>query len=133
MFFQQALALWEQLEFPHPCTAVVFNGLAALRIKQGKYDEAEAYFRRALAFWEQASFRYPLVAEGLSGLTQLLIERGNDAEAEPLLRQALHMQEHWLGKDDPETIATAESYRNLLLRMHREEEAKAMLPSRSQH
>jgi tetratricopeptide (TPR) repeat protein/DNA-binding transcriptional regulator YiaG len=127
-FFQRALELWEQLEFPHPCTALVFNNLAALRIRQGKYDEAEAYFRRSLTFWEQVSFRYPLVAEGLSGLTQLLIECGKEAEAEPLLRQALHMREHWLGKDDPETIATAESYRALLQRLRQENEASAALP-----
>ncbi|MBV9230722.1 MAG: tetratricopeptide repeat protein [Chloroflexi bacterium] len=120
--FQRGLALWEQLAFPHPCTARIFNGLASLRIRQGKHSEAEAYYRRAITFWEQLSFQYPLVSDSLYGLALLLIERGNDAEAEPLLQRALHIREHWLGKAHPETLATAASYRALLVRMHREEE-----------
>jgi tetratricopeptide (TPR) repeat protein/DNA-binding XRE family transcriptional regulator len=120
--FQRGLALWEQLEFPHPCTARIFNGLASLCIRQGKRNEAEAYYRRAITFWEQLHFQYPLVSESLYGLALLLIERGNDAEAEPLLQRALHIREHWLGKAHPETLATAASYRDLLVRMHREEE-----------
>jgi tetratricopeptide (TPR) repeat protein/DNA-binding XRE family transcriptional regulator len=120
--FQCGLALWEQLEFPHPCTARIFNGLASLCIRQGKHGEAEAYFRRAITFWEQLHFQYPLLSESLYGLALLLIERGNDSEAEPLLQRALNIREHWLGQEHPETLATAASYRDLLVRMHREEE-----------
>lgn len=123
-FFEQALALWEQLEFPHPCTALSFNNFAALRIRQQRYDEAEAYFRRAIAFWEQLGFPYPLVSESFNGLALLLIRRGNDIEAEPLLRRALTIREQWLGKEDSETIATAEHHAALLQRLHQEEEVK---------
>jgi tetratricopeptide (TPR) repeat protein/DNA-binding XRE family transcriptional regulator len=113
-FFQRALAFWVQLEFPHPCTALVFNGLASLRIKQGKYDEAEAYYRRAIRFWDRLGFRYPLVAESLNGLARLLIRRGASSEAEPLLQRAMHLRNHWPDESHPETIATAESYKGLL-------------------
>jgi tetratricopeptide (TPR) repeat protein/transcriptional regulator with XRE-family HTH domain len=114
--FQRGLALWEQLEFPHPCTARIFNGLASLCIRQGKHSEAEVYYRRAITFWEQLHFQYPLVSESLYSLALLLIERGSDAEAEPLLQRALHIREHWLGKTHPETLATAASYQDLLVR-----------------
>ena len=122
--FQRGLALWEQLEFPHPCTARIFNGLASLCIRQGKHSEAEVYYRRAIAFWEQLYFQYPLVSESLYGLALLLIERGNDAEAEPLLQRALYIRAHWLGKAHPETLATAASYQDLLAQMHRKEEQR---------
>lgn len=125
-FFQRGLAFWEQLEFPHPCTALIFSGLASLRIKQGKDQEAEAYFRRAITFWEHQGFQYPLVAESLSDLALLLIKRGNGSEAEPLLQRAWHLRQQWLGKRHPQTIATAESYLDLLRQLQREEEAKVV-------
>jgi tetratricopeptide (TPR) repeat protein/DNA-binding XRE family transcriptional regulator len=119
-FFQRGLALWERLEFPHPCVAIVCNHFASLRIRQQRYDEAEAYFRRAIATWEQLGFPYSLASESFNGLALLMIERGNDTEAEPLLRRALTIREQWLGKEHPETIATAEHYEALLRQLHQE-------------
>jgi tetratricopeptide (TPR) repeat protein/DNA-binding XRE family transcriptional regulator len=97
-FFQRALACWEQLEYPQPCTTLIFNDLASLRIKQGRYAEAEAYYRRAIRFWDQLGFQYPLVAESLNGLALLLIKRGASIEAAPLLQRALHLRKQWPGE-----------------------------------
>jgi tetratricopeptide (TPR) repeat protein len=88
------------------------NGLAVLRIKQKKFEDAERLFQTAL---EARTFKlgddHPHTLESKNDLAVLYKEQNNYDKAEPLLLEAIQGRRLKLGDTHPHTI---ESWNNLI-------------------
>jgi serine/threonine-protein kinase len=96
--------------------AAIVDHLAAVRMQQSAYADAEALFRDALAIREERLGReHPDVASSLSNLAVALKERGEPRAAEPLLRRALAILERC---DEACGFQAAETALNLGVLLH---------------
>ncbi len=102
---QQPLELnKETLGLAPPEIANYFAVLAALYIRQGRYQDAEPLLQQALAIREKVlGPEHPDTAQSLNGIAVLHIDQGRYQDAEPLLQRALAIREKVLGPEHPDT------------------------------
>jgi tetratricopeptide (TPR) repeat protein len=85
-FYEQVLNIIQKLGEPRELASNIFNNLAGLYQRQGKYEQAEALYQRALAIREQVRGPdHPAVAAVLSNLAGLYQSQGKYEQAEALL------------------------------------------------
>lgn len=114
LYDQADALLTESLELrrnhPHAVEDVaVLTGLAVLRQRQDRFEEAEDYWREALEALEADDDEPAEVARVLDGLASTARSQNDDVRAEALVRQALEIQQQL----DPESLAVNSSLNSL--------------------
>ena len=85
--------------------AVCANGLGALYLAQGKYEEAQKGFLRAIKIYEKEFGQgHPYVASCLNNLGKTLAQQGDYERAEKLYRRALTIVEALFGEKHPGAV-----------------------------
>jgi serine/threonine protein kinase/tetratricopeptide (TPR) repeat protein len=98
--YARALAIRESLlGRNHPLVARVAHGLGALRLHQGRPDEAEVEYGRALRIEERSTTDSAEMAGDLMGLGVSAWQRKRYAQAETLMKRSIAVQEQHLGPD----------------------------------
>jgi serine/threonine protein kinase len=97
--FTQALAMQKKvLPADHSDIVRTMDGLAAVRLRLGAYDDAEAFYREVLALRRRTiGPDHPEVAFSLDGLAAVQEKKGNLFEAEQLFRQSLELRRKTFG------------------------------------
>jgi non-specific serine/threonine protein kinase/serine/threonine-protein kinase len=112
----------------HPFTLRHVNGLALIRIKQQRYEEAKTLLDRALAGRKlKLGDDHPETLETLHDLGILHREQGHYEEAERLLTEALNARRVRLGADHPHTLASVHELAVLYMRQARYNNAEPLL------
>lgn len=90
----------------HPAVIGTTAMLADLRLRQGRYPEADSLYALALGSISPRSALAPgRRARILTGLANVRLVQRRPADAEPLLRQSISIQERELGDDNIELAA----------------------------
>jgi tetratricopeptide (TPR) repeat protein len=97
---------------------VTLNKLGELYLKQGRYNEAEAFLLRVLAIRERIlGWGDPALAKPLAKLGLLYRKQRKDGRAEHIVRYALKLFSGFLPSDHPDVIGClkllSEIYRGL--------------------
>ena len=100
---KESVALWRQLGGPVQEWALAVRHLAHLRLRQARYDEAEALFREAISLLGQTRDEQAL-AGALYYLAVLLEERGELDLSEQLFRRTLAIRQKHQA-EQPEQVA----------------------------
>jgi tetratricopeptide (TPR) repeat protein len=127
VIFLEALRLAEQFGESDNRLTITLNNLAAAYHSQGKYAMADTEYRRALKL--NQSIHGPKsvpVACNLHNLAVTHCAKFEYAEAEPLYIEAIAIKEKELGANDLELISVLNNYSQMLFRLNREDEAKAI-------
>ena len=99
--------------------------LGAVRMKQGRFAEAETMFRQVLnARQRRLGDEDPGVLHTLNNLSAVLLNQGKLTEAEPLAMQALEMRAKLLGAESREAIQSLNDLARLLAQEERLPEAE---------
>ncbi len=128
-YFEKAFRIWEEFfEGDHPRICDSLNNIAALRRKQGRFDEAEQAFERALGMTERLNHpNHPKVAQVLRRWGDLRLEEVGAAEAIPLLERAHGIFEKEQGLASESAIKTVLVLVPAYRRAGRLEDAAALL------
>lgn len=129
---EEAESMWlaameetEDFSEDDPRRATTLEGLAEAYFRQGKHSSAEQCCRQVLRIYERAlGTDHPDVGVTANNLAMLLHAQRKYADAEPLYKQALNIRQKALGNNHPDVIRLLESYADLLMKTHREEEAR---------
>ncbi|MFC1792599.1 tetratricopeptide repeat protein [Planctomycetota bacterium] len=116
--YNKAQELFEQgIEFgagnlpgkDHPVTLRHVDGLATIRIKQKRYEDAETLLERALAGQElKLGENHPDTIKTIHDLGIIYREQGQYDKAENLLIEARKKRQTTLGEDHPHTLASVQ-------------------------
>lgn len=104
--FERAWAAWQALGAAHgPDALNTLNNWAALALREGRAEEAEALFRQALAL--RRAHLPPSAAQAalMNNLGKLMLRRGDAAGALPLLSEAATMASRFAGPASPHAMA----------------------------
>lgn len=105
--------------------AITYEGLAESYFRQGKNREAESCCRRLLSLYRRVHGHDHIdVAITASNLAMLLHMAHNYNDAEPLYKQSIAIKTKVLGAAHPDVLRLLEGYADLLMKTHREAEAK---------
>lgn len=126
--FRIAIAIRERALGPnHPDVARSVNNLAVAYRNDRKLSEAEPLFKRALTIRENAlGSDHPEVAMSLFTLASFYFDQGNLVQAEPLFKRAILISDRKLGANSRQSADLRRSYAQLLRKLQRNEEAKAL-------
>jgi len=112
----------------HPHMLRNVNGLATIRIKQKRYEDAESLLQRALAGQElKLGPDHPDVLKTIKNFGLLYREQGQFDKAEQFLIEARNKRQTKLGKDHPHTLQTMHELAVLYKQQKRYEEAEELL------
>jgi len=120
-------ALEEAEDFPENDSrrAVTYEGLSEAYFRQGKNKDAEATCRRLLSLYRRVHGPDHIdVGITSSNLAMLLHMSHNYADAEPLYKQSIAIKTKVLGANHPDVMRLLEGYADLLMKTHREDEAR---------
>jgi tetratricopeptide (TPR) repeat protein len=120
-------ALEEAEDFPEDDSrrAVTYEGLSEAYFRQGKNKDAEISCRRLLSLYRRVHGPDHIdVGITSSNLAMLLHMSHNFADAEPLYKQSIAIKTKVLGANHPDVMRLLEGYADLLLKTHREAEAR---------
>jgi len=129
--YQRALSIYERTQgLQHPDMALFLNNLARFYRNVQNEERAESLLRRALAIQKQLlDPTDPDITLSLNNLADVLIDQQRDEEAAPLLYRAFAiLLLGTSGPEHPHVESVREKYASLLERLHRDEEAKELLP-----
>lgn len=105
--------------------AVTYEGLSEAYFRQGKNKDAETTCRRLLSLYRRVHGPDHIdVGITSSNLAMLLHMEHNYADAEPLYKQSIAIKTKVLGGNHPDVMRLLEGYADLLMKTHREEEAR---------
>ena len=111
-----------------PDLARYFNEVGRYYHARRKYDLAGEYYRKAFAMRVKAFGKeHAEVADSINNLAVLYENQAQNSKAEVYYQYALKIREQALGPNDVHTLETLEHYGRLLYKLHRSEEATAML------
>jgi non-specific serine/threonine protein kinase/serine/threonine-protein kinase len=89
-----------------PSVARVISGLGALRVRQGRIDDAQKLYSQALAIDEKAKFPNDTsIAGDLANLGVTYYSQGRLPEAQRMFERSLSLQERVLGANHPDLAA----------------------------
>lgn len=120
-------ALEEAEDFPEDDSrrAITYEGLSEAYFRQGKNKDAEITCRRLLSLYRRVHGPDHIdVGITSSNLAMLLHMSHNFADAEPLYKQSIAIKTKVLGANHPDVMRLLEGYADLLLKTHREAEAR---------
>ncbi len=120
-------ALEEAEDFPEDDSrrAITYEGLSEAYFRQGKNKDAEITCRRLLSLYRRVHGPDHIdVGITSSNLAMLLHMSHNFADAEPLYKQSITIKTKVLGANHPDVMRLLEGYADLLLKTHREAEAR---------
>jgi tetratricopeptide (TPR) repeat protein len=89
----------------HPLTLTSMGNLAAVRVRQGNFEQAEEMFRQTLELPERVlELEHPNRLACMSNLAGVLRNQGKVDQAEEIQRRTLELCERVLGKEHPDTL-----------------------------
>jgi tetratricopeptide (TPR) repeat protein len=108
-------------------TADADNKLAALYVREGKFEQAEQEYRKSQAIREKEDGRnQPPVAKSLINRAACFGLQAKYDQAEPLYKRAIEILENSSYRDKSEMAVALENYSLLLKKTGRDAEAKAV-------
>ena len=104
------------------------NGLALLRIKQNRFDEAETILREAIELEVQnLGDSHPWTLLSRFNLGEVFFDTGRYEDAEAMFSEVYDLQVEAIGESAPETVATLNALGRVSMRQNRLEEAEERL------
>ena len=88
----------------HPDTAISFNNLANLYVREGRYNDAEKLYRKCLEVIKRVlGEEHPNTVLIYNNLAKVCVRQGNYEDAFTLLEKAYHIFMDSLGRNHPYT------------------------------
>lgn len=112
----------------HHALGPAFNALGAIRITEGKLEDAETALRQSIAIYETLfGSDYPRIAISLQSLGRVHIKRQEYDQAEEALHRSLRIRETAFGPDHPEIALSLTGLADLRIEEGKFAEAEALL------